>query len=97
MHFFRGEFIVLRGPSGGGKTTFLNMIGTIDKLSEGEIGVAEGNSECHNSTNDIPFSTELLGTRINAKTPESQLAQFRLKKIGMPCSLLLHYCLREHL
>lgn len=35
--FRKGEFIVLRGPSGGGKTTFLNMLGTIDRLSEGNI------------------------------------------------------------
>lgn len=28
---------MVRGPSGGGKTTFLNMIGTIDMPSSGEI------------------------------------------------------------
>lgn len=33
----KGEFIMVRGPSGGGKTTFLNMIGTIDMPSSGEI------------------------------------------------------------
>lgn len=32
-----GEFLVIRGPSGGGKTTMLNMIGTIDTPTEGEI------------------------------------------------------------
>mmetsp|Transcript_12928 Transcript_12928/g.13032 ORF Transcript_12928/g.13032 Transcript_12928/m.13032 type:complete len:303 (-) Transcript_12928:18-926(-) len=32
-----GEFIIIRGPSGGGKTTLLNMIGTIDTPTEGEI------------------------------------------------------------
>ena len=32
-----GEFLVIRGPSGGGKTTLLNMIGTIDTPTEGEI------------------------------------------------------------
>jgi len=31
----RGEFVVIRGPSGGGKTTLLNMIGTIDCPSSG--------------------------------------------------------------
>jgi putative ABC transport system ATP-binding protein len=29
---------VLRGPSGGGKTTLLNILGTIDLASSGEIG-----------------------------------------------------------
>ena len=33
----RGEFVILRGPSGGGKTTLLNLIGCIDKVSSGSI------------------------------------------------------------
>ena len=35
----RGEFVMLRGPSGGGKTTLLNIIGTIDKPTGGSIGM----------------------------------------------------------
>lgn len=31
----RGEFIMIRGASGGGKTTLLNIIGTIDSCTEG--------------------------------------------------------------
>ncbi|KPI90685.1 putative ABC transporter domain protein [Leptomonas seymouri] len=33
----RGEFVMIRGPSGGGKTTLLNIIGTIDTCTEGTI------------------------------------------------------------
>eukprot|EP01107_Rhizomastix_libera_P016549 TRINITY_DN6953_c0_g1_i1.p1 TRINITY_DN6953_c0_g1~~TRINITY_DN6953_c0_g1_i1.p1 ORF type:complete len:227 (-),score=37.36 TRINITY_DN6953_c0_g1_i1:409-1032(-) len=33
----QNEFVILRGPSGGGKTTLLNIIGTLDKPSEGEL------------------------------------------------------------
>lgn len=34
-----GEFIVVLGPSGSGKTTLLNMVGGLDKPSEGTIVV----------------------------------------------------------
>ncbi|ELP89495.1 ABC transporter, putative [Entamoeba invadens IP1] len=33
----KGEFVMLRGPSGGGKTTCLNMIGMIDKPTGGTL------------------------------------------------------------
>ena len=33
----QGQFIVLLGPSGGGKSTFLNLIGGIDRPSSGSI------------------------------------------------------------
>ena len=33
----KGDFAVLAGPSGSGKTTLLNMIGALDKPSEGKV------------------------------------------------------------
>jgi putative ABC transport system ATP-binding protein len=35
----RGEFVMLRGPSGGGKTTLLNILGTIDKATAGTVEI----------------------------------------------------------
>lgn len=35
-----GEFIVILGRSGGGKTTLLNVLGTIDRPTRGELYVA---------------------------------------------------------
>jgi putative ABC transport system ATP-binding protein len=35
----RGDFIALMGPSGSGKTTLLNLIGGLDRPSEGSIEV----------------------------------------------------------
>jgi ABC-type glutathione transport system ATPase component len=33
----RGEFVMLRGPSGGGKTTLLNIVGCIDQCTSGTV------------------------------------------------------------
>lgn len=35
----RGEFIVIIGPSGGGKSTLLHLLGGIDRPSQGELNV----------------------------------------------------------
>lgn len=37
FEIYKGEFIVILGPSGSGKSTLLNMIGGMDKVSEGEL------------------------------------------------------------
>jgi putative ABC transport system ATP-binding protein len=48
----RGEFIILRGPSGGGKTTLLNMIGCIDHVTSGSIEMM-GHEITASSTDDF--------------------------------------------
>lgn len=35
----KGEFIIIRGPSGGGKTTLLNIIGTLDNDFDGDVSI----------------------------------------------------------
>ena len=37
MDIFEGDFIAIMGPSGAGKTTFLNLLSTLDKPTRGEI------------------------------------------------------------
>ena len=37
MDIYEGDFIAIMGPSGAGKTTFLNMLSTLDKPSSGKI------------------------------------------------------------
>jgi len=43
-----GEFLFIRGPSGGGKTTLLNIIGSLDSEFDGELNIMDTkiNSDC---------------------------------------------------
>jgi putative ABC transport system ATP-binding protein len=37
LHIRQGEFIAIKGPSGAGKTTLLNLIGGLDRPTEGDV------------------------------------------------------------
>ena len=37
MRFRRSEFVAILGPSGCGKTTLLNVIGGLDRYSDGDL------------------------------------------------------------
>lgn len=52
----KGEFVCIFGTSGGGKTTMLNIMGTIDKPTKGELKL------CGVSTYFSIISTKLLDT-----------------------------------
>lgn len=41
-----GEFIAIMGPSGSGKSTLMNMIGALDRPSEGDVSVGGEEIEC---------------------------------------------------
>lgn len=50
LSIYRGEFVMIQGTSGGGKTTMLNMIGTIDKPTKGDVAIC--GKRIKNSTED---------------------------------------------
>jgi putative ABC transport system ATP-binding protein len=52
----QGEFVMIRGPSGGGKTTMLNVIGTIDSSTSGELYILNNKID---STSSDEFLSEL--------------------------------------
>jgi putative ABC transport system ATP-binding protein len=57
----KGDFISIAGPSGSGKTTILNMIGCIDKPSEGSVEIG---GRCTAQMNDRELTSlrhEVLG------------------------------------
>ena len=37
----QGDFVAIAGPSGGGKSTLLNMLGALDKPTEGEVVIRD--------------------------------------------------------
>ena len=61
LDFEKGEFAAIVGPSGSGKTTLLNMIGGLDKPSDGEILVDHTNLAELNSTKLIDFRMRNIG------------------------------------
>lgn len=40
VQFYTGQFVVILGASGSGKSTMLNLIGGMDKATEGDINIA---------------------------------------------------------
>jgi len=43
---------MIRGPSGGGKTTLLNLVGTIDSSTSGELSIM-GQKIDHSSSDEF--------------------------------------------
>ncbi len=41
IRIYAGEYVSIMGPSGSGKSTFFNMIGGLDKPSDGEVYIDE--------------------------------------------------------
>jgi ABC-type lipoprotein export system ATPase subunit len=57
----RGAFIVIVGPSGGGKTTLLHLLGGIDRPSSGQICVDGQHLETASESGLTTFRREKIG------------------------------------
>ena len=59
--FEKGEFVVIVGPSGAGKTTILNILGGMDTCNEGDIIVDGKNIAKYNNRELITYRRHDIG------------------------------------
>ncbi|KAH7816899.1 putative ABC transporter domain protein [Monocercomonoides exilis] len=90
-----GEFVMIRGPSGGGKTTMLNLLGTIDKPTSGVITLFGKNIDSNSTDAELSrlrlesigfvFQTfNLLATLSayeNVELPQTVLGRYKPRQI----------------
>ncbi len=57
----KGEFVVIAGASGSGKTTLLNIIGALDKPTQGEVYIDDENFQNLNKNRLAEFRLRNIG------------------------------------
>ncbi len=57
----KGEFVVVVGPSGAGKTTVLNILGGMDTASDGSVFVAGTDIACFNEKQLTKYRRDEIG------------------------------------
>ena len=105
FHVDKGEFCVILGPSGAGKTTILNILGGIDRVTSGEIFLDEA---CISTLNekqltlyrrtDIGFVFQFYNLIQNLTAVENvELASHIRKNALNPRSVLVEVGLKDRL
>ncbi len=61
LDLYQGEFIVILGPSGGGKSTLLNILGGLDTPTGGEVSFRDHNLVAANDRELTRFRREHVG------------------------------------
>ncbi len=61
LDVYEGEFLTVMGPSGAGKTTFLHIVGSLDRPSAGEITYKGRNISTYSEQEQSRFRNEKVG------------------------------------
>ena len=92
----KGEFVVIVGPSGAGKTTVLNILGGMDKATSGEVLVDGRNIARYNSKqltgyrrNDIGFVFQFYNLVQNLTALENVELAAQICRDPMPAAQAL--------
>jgi len=83
----KGEFVMIRGPSGGGKTTMLNLIGSIDASTSGELFIM-GNRIDQSSSDSFLSSLRLRHIGFVFQTFNLLATMSALENVELPMILL---------
>lgn len=80
----KGEFVFLTGPSGAGKTTLFKMISAFDKVTSGQLSVAEFNLNNLNAGN-----TQIYRRRIGIVFQDFKLLKDRtiFENVALPLQI----------
>ena len=78
MEIYTGEYLSIMGPSGSGKSTFFNMVGGLDKPTEGKVYIDEVDV-AHGRTGTALEAARVAIRRSRSPTPSGTAA-----RIGPP-------------
>ena len=91
FEIYEGEFTVILGPSGSGKTTLLNLLGGMDKPTDGEIYVDEKpianlskKERCDYRRYDVGFVFQFYNLMPNLTALENVELASELSKDALP-------------
>lgn len=90
----KGEFTMVRGPSGGGKTTFLNIIGTIDIATKGIVKLL-GNEVNEKSNDDYLSRLRLEKIGFVFQTFNLLATMTAYENVELPMKILNKLSLKE--
>ena len=61
VNFRQSEFVAILGPSGGGKTTLLNIIGGLDHCSQGDLLIDGRSTKSYNDRDWDTYRNHTIG------------------------------------